>query len=62
MPATKLPTLILSSTRQRHPHERAGHGPFFSQQQERLRPLLVDIRKNTHSLSLKEACLFAEIK
>ncbi len=34
---------------------------FFHRQQERLHSLLVDIRKDTRSLSLKEACLFAEI-
>ena len=60
MPATESPTLILLLA--------CGilmKGPvlarFFHRQQERLRSLLVDIRKDTHSLSLKEACLFAEI-
>jgi len=33
---------------------------FFNRQQERLHSLLVDIREDTRSLSLKEACLFAE--
>lgn len=33
---------------------------FLRRQQERLRPLVVDIRQDTHTLSLEEACLLAE--